>query len=253
MTVVHKPEIENLAARFRAELISVSLKYRGSKAVGAVGGFVADVEAHRAGYVKKFATIRVGADAATIVLADETERKIDALAQQEIQRVRNARRVELNPELPPYQHPPQSHATVDPITNKRNRKKRLPTAGRGAPNVAPVGLEIMAKESGPEKYAPPDRHAQQRDIERIMQWNQADPANDPAAENLNAAVQRVPSVSSDEIDQVIISTLEGARDMMLIRRVEENGLAATLPCSTPAEAFAEARKIVDNKVEGPRK
>jgi hypothetical protein len=35
---------------------------------------------------------------------------------------------------------------------------------------------------------------------------------------------------------------------------DEDGLrlAATLP-STPAEAFAEARKIVDNKVEGPRK
>jgi hypothetical protein len=30
-------------------------------------------------------------------------------------------------------------------------------------------------------------------------------------------------------------------------------LAATIPFSTPAEAFAEARKIVDNKVEGPRK
>ena len=30
-------------------------------------------------------------------------------------------------------------------------------------------------------------------------------------------------------------------------------LAATMPFSTPVEAFAEARKIVDNKVEGPRK
>jgi hypothetical protein len=30
-------------------------------------------------------------------------------------------------------------------------------------------------------------------------------------------------------------------------------LAATMPFSTPAEAFAEARKIVDNKIEGPRK
>ena len=29
-------------------------------------------------------------------------------------------------------------------------------------------------------------------------------------------------------------------------------LAATVPLSTSAEAFAEARKIVDNKVEGPR-
>ena len=35
---------------------------------------------------------------------------------------------------------------------------------------------------------------------------------------------------------------------------DEDGLrlAATMPFSTPAEAFAEARKIVDNKVEGPR-
>ncbi len=32
---------------------------------------------------------------------------------------------------------------------------------------------------------------------------------------------------------------------------DEDGLrlAATVPCSTPTEAFAEARKIVDNKVE----
>ena len=36
---------------------------------------------------------------------------------------------------------------------------------------------------------------------------------------------------------------------------DEDGLrlAATEPCSTPANAFAEGRKIVDGKVEGPRK
>ena len=36
---------------------------------------------------------------------------------------------------------------------------------------------------------------------------------------------------------------------------DEDGLrlAATAPLATPAEAFGEARKIVDNKVEGPRK
>ena len=36
---------------------------------------------------------------------------------------------------------------------------------------------------------------------------------------------------------------------------DEDGLllAVTLPFKTPAEAFAAARKIVDNKVEGPRK
>ena len=36
---------------------------------------------------------------------------------------------------------------------------------------------------------------------------------------------------------------------------DEDGLrlAATMSCATPDEAFAEARKIVDGKVEGPRK
>jgi hypothetical protein len=36
---------------------------------------------------------------------------------------------------------------------------------------------------------------------------------------------------------------------------DEDGrrLAAVLPFITPAEAFAEARKVVDNKVEGPGK
>jgi hypothetical protein len=35
---------------------------------------------------------------------------------------------------------------------------------------------------------------------------------------------------------------------------DEHGLrlAATPPLPTPEQAFAEARKIVDNKVEGPR-
>jgi outer membrane scaffolding protein for murein synthesis (MipA/OmpV family) len=36
---------------------------------------------------------------------------------------------------------------------------------------------------------------------------------------------------------------------------DEDGLrlGATMPFTTPAESFNEARKIVDNKVEGPRK
>jgi hypothetical protein len=36
---------------------------------------------------------------------------------------------------------------------------------------------------------------------------------------------------------------------------DEDGLrlAATPPCSTPAQAFVEARKIVDNKVKRPKK
>jgi hypothetical protein len=36
---------------------------------------------------------------------------------------------------------------------------------------------------------------------------------------------------------------------------DEDGLklAITNPCATPTEAFAGARKIVDNKIEGPGK
>ena len=36
---------------------------------------------------------------------------------------------------------------------------------------------------------------------------------------------------------------------------DEDGLklAATAPLATPAETFAEARNIVDNNIEGPRK
>jgi hypothetical protein len=36
---------------------------------------------------------------------------------------------------------------------------------------------------------------------------------------------------------------------------DEDGLrlATTDPCASPAEAFTEARKIVDNKVEGPKR
>ena len=94
--MVQKSEIENLVASFRVEVIAVILKYQGGNALGAVGGFIADVEAHRARYANQCATFREGADPATIALANETERKIDALARQEIQRVRAAGRVELN-------------------------------------------------------------------------------------------------------------------------------------------------------------
>jgi len=56
----------------------------------------------------------------------------------------------------------------------------------------------MAEESGPEKYAPPHRRP---------------PANRSAAEDLNAAVRRIASMSFVEIDQ-IIRELESVREMM---------------------------------------
>ena len=42
---------------------------------------------------------------------------------------------------------------------------------------------------------------------------------------------------------------------VIVTIYDEDGLrlASTPPLPTPAQVFAEARKIVDNKVEGPKK
>ena len=75
-----KAEIEDLALEFRNEVKAEILKHCGSKAVGVVGSFVVNIEAHRARYAKKLDAIRAGADAATVFIADEVGREIDALA-----------------------------------------------------------------------------------------------------------------------------------------------------------------------------
>ena len=94
----------------------------------------------------------------------------------------------------------------------------------------------MAEQSGPEKYAPPDRRPPKklsnvdqatanavegeipefvrRDVSVLhRQRNEVDAANGPAAENLNAVVRRVAGDSMEEIDRVI-RALENVRDMM---------------------------------------
>jgi hypothetical protein len=76
MTIVRKSEIENLTAGFRAEVTAEIVKHRDAKALGVVGGFIANIEAHRGRYARKLATIRVGADPATITLASETDGKL---------------------------------------------------------------------------------------------------------------------------------------------------------------------------------
>jgi hypothetical protein len=76
MTIVRKSEIENLAAGFRAEVIAEIVKHRGGKALGVVGGFIANIEAHRGRYARKLATIRVGADPATITLPAKRNGKL---------------------------------------------------------------------------------------------------------------------------------------------------------------------------------
>jgi hypothetical protein len=95
-TRVKKAEIEDLAFGFRNEMKAEISKHLDSKAVGAVGSFIADIEAHRARYAKTLDAIRAGADAATVALADEIGREIDALATKEIKRVRGAGRVEFD-------------------------------------------------------------------------------------------------------------------------------------------------------------
>ena len=93
---VKKAEIEEVAFGFRNDVKAEILKHRDSKAVGVVGSFVVDIDAHRVCYVKKLDAIRAGADAATVALADEIGREIDALATKEIKRVRSAGRVEFD-------------------------------------------------------------------------------------------------------------------------------------------------------------
>ena len=95
-TRVKKAEIEDLAFGFRNEVNAEILKHRDSKALGVVGSLVVNIEAHRARYAKKLDAIRAGADAATVALADNIRREIDALATKEIQRVRAAGRVEFD-------------------------------------------------------------------------------------------------------------------------------------------------------------
>jgi len=106
---VKKAEIEDLAFRFRDEVKAEILQHRGSNAVGVVGSFVVNIEAHRARYAKKLDAIRAGADATTVFLADEVGREIDALATKEIKRVRDAGRVEFEPGAADHQIPLEIH------------------------------------------------------------------------------------------------------------------------------------------------
>ena len=100
----------------------------------------------------------------------------------------------------------------------------------------PSADKLGPGKSGPEQYAPPDRRPREkpRDVDQAaanafeddirelarrdlslphQQQSDADPANDPAAENLNKVIRRIASASIEEIDQVILE-LQGVRDML---------------------------------------
>ena len=94
---------------------------------------------------------------------------------------------------------------------------------------------IDPKKSGPEQYAPRNgKRREKSDVDQAVvnalegeirefvrrdgtllhrQRSDADPANDPAAENLNKSIRRVASVSIEEIDRVILE-LQSVRDTL---------------------------------------
>jgi ABC-type transporter Mla subunit MlaD len=98
------------------------------------------------------------------------------------------------------------------------------------------GDKLGPETSGPEQYAPPEWRAREklpdvdpaaangfegeireflrRDVSLLhQQQSDADPAKDPAAENLNELIRRIASASMEEIDGVILE-LQGVRDML---------------------------------------
>jgi hypothetical protein len=113
--------------------------------------------------------------------------------------------------------------------------------------IRPLDMERLGKElgkelgkdkpekSGPEKFAParhkPEKLSEidqaaptafegeirefvRRDVSVLRRpRNEAEPAPDPVADNLNALIRRVSSASMEEIDRVI-HELQGVRDML---------------------------------------
>ena len=118
----------------------------------------------------------------------------------------------------------------------------------------------MAEESGPQKYAPPDRRAPEQgsgDAEHIaflrQQRSQTNSANDPAAQ-LNAVVNQVASASLEEIDRVI-RVLEGVRDLM--RNEGERVSREVAGYASLSHAAITAMKVISDSIKewkvGPNK
>lgn len=97
------------------------------------------------------------------------------------------------------------------------------------------GDKLHSETSGPEQYAPRDWRAREKlsyvdqaanaledEIRDSLQHHvstphqersNADPANEPAVENLNELIRRIASASIEEIDRAILE-LQGVRDML---------------------------------------
>jgi hypothetical protein len=127
----------------------------------------------------------------------------------------------------------------------------------------------MAERSGPEKFAPPDRRPPakpnnndqvtasavegeirefvRRDVSFLhLRRNEVDAANDPAAGNLNALIQRVAGESMEEIDRVI-RELESVRDML--RNEGERVSRELAGYASLSDAATTAMKVIADSVK----
>jgi len=127
----------------------------------------------------------------------------------------------------------------------------------------------MAEKSGPEKYAPSDRRSPEklspvdqaaantvegeirefvrRDISvQHRQRSEANAANSPAVENLNALIQRVAGDSMEEIDRVI-RELESVRDML--RNEGERVSREVAGYASLSHAATTAMKVIADSVK----
>jgi Zn-dependent oligopeptidase len=127
----------------------------------------------------------------------------------------------------------------------------------------------MVEKSGPEKYAPPDRrppeklsnvdqetaNAVEGEIREFVrrdvalphrQRNEVDAANGPAAENLNALIQRVAGDSMEEIDRVI-RELESVRDML--RNEGERVSREVAGYASLSHAATTAMKVIADSIK----
>ena len=127
----------------------------------------------------------------------------------------------------------------------------------------------MAEKSGPEKYAPPDRRSPEkpstvdqalantvegeirefvrRDVSvQHRQRSEANAANSPAAESLNALIQRVAGDSMEEIDRVI-RELESVREML--RNEGERVSREVASYASLSHAATTAMKVIADSVK----
>jgi hypothetical protein len=127
----------------------------------------------------------------------------------------------------------------------------------------------MAEKPGPEKYAPSGRRAPEklstidqatantvegeirefvrRDVSALQrQRSEVDAANGPAAENLNALIQRVAGDSMEEIDRVI-RELENVRDML--RNEGERVSREVAGYASLSHAATTAMKVIADSVK----